>query len=88
MEVCAWVAYERRVFVTAQGRLGLGPRTVQAGDQISLLHGSTTPIVLRQSNQPGGTLIYTVVGDCYLENVMFGEAMTWKEDECNWFTLG
>jgi len=87
MEICVWVVCERRVFVTANGRLGLGPKEVQIGDQISLPHGSTTPIILRRSNKPGDILIYTVVGDCYLENVMFGGAMNWEEDTCDWFTL-
>ncbi|KAI9744845.1 MAG: hypothetical protein M1818_001770 [Claussenomyces sp. TS43310] len=88
MEICVRVVYERLVFVTSGGRLGLGPSVVKEGDQIAILHGSTTPVILRQAiNNPGETPIYGVMGDCYLEDVMFGEAVDWKEDECDWFTL-
>lgn len=85
MEVCAWLVYERRVFVTGKGKLGLGPKSVQICDQISILHGSTTPIILRYN---GKSNTHGVIGDCYLEDVMFGEAVDWEEDTCDIFTLG
>lgn len=44
-----------------------------------------TPLTSRASNQlvGRGTSKYRVVGDTYIEGIMFGEARTWKESEAD-----
>ncbi len=75
----ASVACNRRVYCTVDGRLGLGPDTVHKGDAIIIAHGSRTPLLLR----PTGTGEYWLVGQCYLEDSMYGELCTWREDDAD-----
>lgn len=60
----------RRLCVTQGGRLGLGPRTTKEGDLICNLSGSLWPVVLRNCGED-----HRIVGVCYIEGVMFGEAV-------------
>ena len=62
--------------------LGLGACRLCRGDLIYILHGSKVPIVLRKH-----WLQYTVVGQCYYENWMYGDLVDWKEDEADIFEL-
>lgn len=77
------VAMHRRVFKCVSGRLGLGYLGIQETDIIAILHGSRTPVVLKL--QKNGT--YKFKGQCYLEGVMQGEAVTWSEDEADDFII-
>ncbi|KAE9378889.1 hypothetical protein N431DRAFT_433910 [Stipitochalara longipes BDJ] len=72
----------RRVAVLRKHWIMLGPR-VEPGDCIAVLHGSTVPWVLRQEDDG----CYTVVGQCFVDGVMHGEAVTWKEDDADVFVL-
>jgi len=76
------VAWNRKVIVTGKGSLGLAPRDAKEGDCVCILHGSVTPVVLRRCEEG-----WTVVGQCYVEGVMRGEAVSWKEDEGDQFVL-
>jgi hypothetical protein len=83
----AWLtdaARGRRVFMTEFGVLGLASKDVRTGDHVAILHGSGTPVVLRCSDDDG---YHDFMSCCYLENVMFGEAMTWEEKDANIFKL-
>lgn len=57
--------------VTETGRLGMVPRTAQLGDNIFVLKGCNAPLILR----PAGNGTHSVVGECYVDGVMKGEAM-------------
>lgn len=59
------------------------PIKAEKGDVNAILHGSIFPLLLRSRRD--GT--YYVKGRCYLENAMFGEAVTWEEDEADIFPL-
>ena len=39
-----WTSMCRRVFITQDGQLGLGPRTVADGDVVAVLPGSSIPL--------------------------------------------
>ena len=67
-----------RPFVTDQGLLGMGLRTVQRGDRICIAKGSKVPLVLRPHTLQNG---YLFVGTCYLHGIMDGEAAT---EDTNW----
>lgn len=62
--------YGRRVFVTLGGMIGLGPASLQQGDYVAVLFGGLTPFVLRFQD-----LEYLLVGECYVNGQMDGEAI-------------
>lgn len=60
-------------FQTAEGYIGASPSDVRDGDIVSVLVGASVPIVLRPViDRPDA---YQVVGPCFLQGVMFGEAL-------------
>ncbi|KAF2263797.1 hypothetical protein CC78DRAFT_568842 [Lojkania enalia] len=71
------------VLLTSSGRMGFVYGNAMAKDIVCILHGSRVPVVLRPANDR----MYRVIGWCYLDNVVFGEAVTWKEDEAAEFIL-
>jgi hypothetical protein len=66
---------KRRFFITANGRMAIGPQTVRAGDRVFLLKESGYPFLLR----PSGNARYKVVGACYVNGIMYGEALNGVE---------
>ncbi|KAK4444358.1 heterokaryon incompatibility protein-domain-containing protein [Podospora aff. communis PSN243] len=65
------VAPRRRLFLSASGHLGLGPGDLSPGDEIWVLGGEATPLVLR----PVDNGKKVIVGPCYIDDVMEGEAV-------------
>ncbi|KAI1327791.1 hypothetical protein F5Y16DRAFT_370921 [Xylariaceae sp. FL0255] len=61
----------RRFIVTQNGFTGMAPRRTQQGDEIWIIKGSSTPLVLRNN----GDETYHLVGECYRDRAMDGEAM-------------
>jgi len=72
----------RSLFWSENYSLGIGPKFVQSGDRLCILHGSSVPVVLR----PHG-LEWDFVGQCYVDRVMIGEACTWAEDDAETFMI-
>ena len=76
----------RRLFETTSGILGLGPSSLVPGDVICVLYGARVPFVLR----PVG-LSYAVVGECYVRDLMKGQALQYPADDGaskeKWFTI-
>lgn len=60
----------RCLFTTDGGRLVLGPRTVEVGDEVVVLAGCSLPVVVR----PHGSQ-FSVVGPAYVKGIMQGEAV-------------
>lgn len=72
-------------FATVQGRFGFSNRKIQPKDVVYVLYGGNAPFVLRP-NPNDNTM--QLIGDAYLDGVMFGEALTAENkmpDE--WVTL-
>lgn len=65
----------RRIFSTAAGRIGIGPRDLAAGDVVAVLYGCRWPVILR----PRGDVVdvdgYEFVEVCYVHGLMEGEAV-------------
>lgn len=59
------------LFVTKDGRLGLGPSYMAVGDFIAVILGYTVPVALRFDEHGR----YSLIGEVYLDGVMYGEAM-------------
>jgi hypothetical protein len=64
--------YHRRLFTTANGRVGIGSRVLVAGDMIYVFKGCALPIIVRPVV---GSEHYQVVGDCYIQGLMDSEAL-------------
>jgi hypothetical protein len=60
----------RRVMRTDEGLLGLGPTHMCEGDQVWILAGATTPVVLRGLDNGH----HQFLGEAYVHGIMHGEA--------------
>jgi hypothetical protein len=60
----------RRLIITRNGYLGLGPAYTRSGDITAILPGCSVPMILRRSGDE-----FTVVGDSYVHGIMNGEAV-------------
>lgn len=70
--------YGRSLIQTTSGRFGFCPHFTKPGDAIVIIHGALMPYVLRNTGTPS---TYRLVGDCYINGIMFGEAVDWEDDE-------
>ncbi|KAI5917471.1 heterokaryon incompatibility protein-domain-containing protein [Camillea tinctor] len=83
--VCIW---QRRLFVTERGLIGLAPRDTNVGDEVHIILGSPSPFILKDleeatnNNDTGDSLSsYIIVGNCYVHGNMSGEALEGKSQE-------
>ncbi|EPE30488.1 hypothetical protein GLAREA_03455 [Glarea lozoyensis ATCC 20868] len=76
--VASNVCQNSRLFLTVSGHIGLGPRQIGSGDVICVLGGADMPFALRR--QDG---CYTLVGDCYIDDVMEGQAVEAMKMKCS-----
>lgn len=65
------VVWKRRLFMTNEGYIGIGPAHMQTGDSVNILSGCSVPVVLREL---GDMSYYQLIGDCYVDGMMDGEA--------------
>lgn len=72
--VSSWqkVRTDRRLYITRKGYLGLGPRSMQVGDEVWLICDAKVPFVLRPL--PNDTK-YSLMGESYLHGFMHGEML-------------
>lgn len=66
------VRMTRRLMTVPSGLLGMAPDRATKGDLIVVLFGCNVPVVLRKISHEGS---FTLVGECFLEDFMSGEAM-------------
>jgi hypothetical protein len=59
--------------VTERGYLGFAPQEAELGDSICVFHGGAVPFVLRWT--PTADMAYSLVGECYVHGIMYGEAL-------------
>ena len=76
----ASIAGWRRTFRTSKGYLGLGPESLETGDQVFVIAGSPVPFAFRPTAVPGR---YRLVGEAYIHGMMHGEAMP-RSWEASW----
>ena len=61
----------RHLFTTEEGYIGVAPEAVKIGDQVCVILGCESPLLLRL--QENG--MYVVIGECYIHGLMSGEAL-------------
>ena len=72
-----------KFWLTSQGFLGMGPQTLEKGDEVFVAKGSRLPLILRPLENTiaqnlgiaGHERGYMFVGQCYLHGFMDGEAV-------------
>jgi hypothetical protein len=63
-----------RFMVSKHGHFGLVPSEAKAGDVITVLLGGQSPFILRRKTV-GAVDQYSVIGDCYVDRLMEGQAV-------------
>jgi hypothetical protein len=58
----------RRLFKTTKGYIGIGPRSLEKGDAVTLFKGGMVPLVIRSRGDK-----WELIGDCYVHGIMHGE---------------
>jgi hypothetical protein len=67
---------KRRLYMSEQGFLGLGPEGLEEGDLIATFHGAATPFIIRGRESLEGLIDkYALVGECYMHTLMNGESL-------------
>ncbi|KAJ4291750.1 hypothetical protein N0V90_009645 [Kalmusia sp. IMI 367209] len=86
-EIATPICERRRLFLTLNGFLGIGPDTVREGDIVAVLSGGDVPFILRpvqshsvpttgSDHQPlDDKNRYLLVGESFVEGLMNGEAV-------------
>ncbi len=65
----------RSFFMSEKGLMGIAPSDVREGDVVAVLFGARTPFVLRPRKPLDGRGLYRIVGDCYVDGFMEGNAL-------------
>lgn len=65
---------DRRVFVTSRGWVGIGPAVTSVGNEVCVLFGSPTPMVVWELPSAGEKLV-RLCGESYVHGIMQGEAV-------------
>lgn len=67
-----------RKFALLKNRfLALVPKTSEVDDHVSILHGSSLPLVLRSATKGQ----YALVGSCFVDGIMYGEGVHWDDGD-------
>jgi hypothetical protein len=69
-------AQHRRLYLTEDQQLGLGPQSAEVGDEVWLVDGAQVPFILRPV--AGKEQTFTLVGETYVHGFMNGEMLDWK----------
>ncbi|KAE8446732.1 hypothetical protein EG329_011637 [Mollisiaceae sp. DMI_Dod_QoI] len=63
----------RRLFRTKENYLGIGPQSLEEGDEVWVLAGARVPFILRRDGK--GDEKWRLVGEAYVHGIMNGEAI-------------
>ncbi|MCJ1447425.1 MAG: hypothetical protein MMC23_007936 [Stictis urceolatum] len=78
LQAVQFISRNRRPFFTDSGQLGLGPSCVQIDDILVLVLGADMPYILREGEDGK----YRLVGECYVDGIMDGQALDDATFEC------
>jgi len=70
----------RRVCVTKNGYVGLGPPLSVIGDIVAVVIGAQTPFIVRRVKGTAEMNQFQLVGECYIHGIMDGEALEGMTD--------
>ncbi|KAH6676219.1 heterokaryon incompatibility protein-domain-containing protein [Halenospora varia] len=75
----------RRILLSSQGYICLGPSGAEANDVISVLPGGKVPYLLRKSGDN-----FKFIGECYVHGIMDSEIIVGRQkgkNELEWFSI-
>jgi hypothetical protein len=84
LDAVATACVGRRLFYTVSAMRGVGPLDTQSGDKVCVVYGTPVPFIIRRCEEKQG---YTLVGECYIDDIMHGEAVGDKRYEETWINL-
>jgi hypothetical protein len=73
----------RVLVILKKNQLGLCPEDARKGDVVAVLHGASVPVILRPMDQHD----YDLVGPCFVNGIVYGEAVDWRVDEAHRFRI-
>ncbi|KAI0168017.1 hypothetical protein BJ166DRAFT_246115 [Pestalotiopsis sp. NC0098] len=76
------IAKERRIFVSSEGRICLGPSNIRQGDHVCIFSFAMTAHIIRQTPNAGDKT-YNLIGESYVHGMMNGEVEELNIDEEN-----
>lgn len=72
--------WDHQVWVNKSRKSALiRPVNTEKGDTLATVHGINAPLLLASK----GDATFVVGGQCYLEDAMFGEVVTWNQDDAH-----
>jgi hypothetical protein len=71
LQSISFVSMMRRLLVTREGYVGVGPVDAEVGDEVVVLVGCSVPVVLRERKDGG----WRFVGEAYVAGIMDGEIL-------------
>ncbi|KAJ3459745.1 hypothetical protein MRS44_015818 [Fusarium solani] len=74
----------RCLFSTGSDMRGVGPIDTWPGDMVSIIYGTAVPFVIRPCEGKQG---YTLVGECYVQDLMHGEVVGDERYKETWIEL-
>jgi Heterokaryon incompatibility protein (HET) len=77
IEIALDMVTNMKMITTTEGRLGLGLETLKNDDHVAIVPGCKMPLILRPYETG-----YRFVGPCYIDGLMFGEAL--EDADANW----
>jgi hypothetical protein len=77
----------RSIFLTTDGRVGIGSLAVKPGDQICVLKGGRVPFLLQGDTRLTRTLFYNLVSPCYLQSTTDKEFDTQMQGKVEEFIM-
>lgn len=86
-EIAEWVQKMLRtqaLFITDDGRLGLGPRNVRQGQELWIVGGCRIPVILNplpKASDKEPEVSLTFHSECFVYGIMTGEAVEGRGDE-------
>jgi len=75
------------LMVTADGRVGMVPEKAMKGDFVVMLLGCNVPVLLRRSST-AEEITYSLVGECFLDDFMYGAGLGKKDSALRDFCFG
>jgi hypothetical protein len=69
---------QRRVFITGGGRTGIGPKSLDVGDEVGIVPSCEMPWILRRKACGNEFL---AMGDAFVYGIMYGEVVARKTEE-------
>ena len=75
------VVWSRRLIKTKQHSfMGLTPAETENGDLVAILYGCSVPVILRRAfDSQSKEMVYKLIGGCYIEGMMDGQALDIKD---------